>query len=152
MYVSSYEEAFRKAFDQAIEQDALRDRTDVVKKLTDTLWEEVASKIRESIDTWLMDNIKDDICREAAKVAESMLSNAIAGDDKELRNLFGFNDWYMKHAYIGRMPTQWALLDVIIKRHPDLFTNEKIAQQETELTMLRADLARLREYHRERGF
>ena len=79
----------------------------------------------------------------AARMAESMLSNALAGDDKTIRNLFGFNDWYMKTLYMGSLPTQWALIDAIVARCPDIFAEERVKQRDAEIVELNRKIANL---------
>ena len=146
--VSSFEDRFREAFDTA--KDLPQDYEDLIKRIEDYIWDKVQNKLREGTVYYLKDNIQDDICQEAASVAESMLRNALAGDNKTLRNLFGFSDWYMRHRYLGDHPTEYALLDHLIQRHPDLFVNEKIAQLETDNAALKKEINRIRTYYREK--
>lgn len=144
-YVSSWDEefrtTFRKAFDRAIEEQP--DRAPLVKKLIDEIWEQVVTSLQDSISDYLYENMKDRICDAASKVAESMLANALAGDSKELRNLFGFNDWYMKHLYSGKLPTQWALIDALALRHKDLIVDERVKQRDAQLADKDAKIANL---------
>lgn len=154
MHVSSYEETIRAAFDKALDEFTPDDKNKLVKNLADTVCADVVDRVRDYIDDHLYQNIKGAVCQKAAEVAESMLRNALAGDDKTIRNLFGFNDWYMKHAYVGRLPTQWALIDAIIERKPELFAEERAAQQARHIEVLtaendrlKAELARQRDYY-----
>lgn len=147
-YVSPYADEIRetlgKGFDAAME--AQPDRAPLVKKLVDTIYEEVVTQLHDSIDLYLGENLRDALCGQAAKIAESMLMNALAGDNAELRNLFGFHDWYMKHARnFDRLPSQWALVDALVQRNPALFVDERIAQRDSEIAMLKAANLRLNE-------
>jgi len=142
IFVSSYEKAIRDAFD-SVSNDLPGDHEKLITKISDEICEAVSENIRNRVRDYLMENIKDDICRDAASVAESMLANAMAGDDKQLRNLFGFNEWYMKHLYTGNYPTQYALLDMLIKRHPTLFADERMRQLETLVSEQQKTIDRL---------
>lgn len=145
-YVSPYadeiREALGKGFDAAFE--AMPDRAALVKKLVDDVYDDVVSRVHTAIDEYLGENLRDALCGQAAKIAESMLMNALAGDDKELRNLFGFSDYYMKHAWaFAKLPSQWALVDALVQRHPALFVDERIAQRDTEIVLMRNENRRL---------
>ena len=115
-------------------------------KITDTICDAIQENVRYNTEEYLAESIKDDITNRAAKVAESMLMNALAGDDSTIRNLFGFSDWYMRNLYSGRLPTQWALIDAIADRKPELFSDEKIKQQAAEIANLQREVARLKNY------
>lgn len=143
LYVNPYEASIRAAFHNSVSDDIPEDSEKLIIKISDDICEAVSERIRDRVRTWLLDNIKDDICREAARVAESMLMNALAGDDKELRNLFGFSDWYMSHLYVGALPTQWRLMEKLIERHPDLFVSERIAQLDKQVEEQSKTIARL---------
>lgn len=134
-----FRETFGKAFDAAME--AQPDRAPLVKKLIDDIWESVVQQLQDSISDYLYENLKDRMCDSASKVAESMLTNALAGDSKELRNLFGFNEWYTKHLYSGRLPTQWALVDALALRHKDLIVDERIKQRDAEIAGLKQQIS-----------
>ena len=140
--VSSFDKKFMAAFNSgcaAIPED----QSKTIKDVLDKIHERVISDLEYYIAENIKENASYAIRDEAAAVAKSMLMNALAGDDKEIRNLFGFNEWYMKHAYIGdRLPTQWALIDALMKRRPDVFTDERIAQRDCELALVRAQLTR----------
>jgi len=147
--VSSYEDTFRSAFNKSVE-DLPDDFTDLIKSIEDKIFESVQDKLRDSTVYYLKDNIQDDICRHAAEVAESMLRNALTGNDTALRNLFGFNDWYMKHFYTGEQPTGFKLLDTLVERNPKLFDQEKIKQLEIERDAYKKELERIKKYYNER--
>lgn len=141
-YVSSYDEVFRKAFAGAIEQmpeDHEAAIKDIYGKISDAVLEQLENYVQNDMKS----NLDGAICHAAKDVAESMLRSALAGDDAQIRNLFGFNDWYMKHAYRGSLPTQWKLIDAIVERKPELFVNEKLAQQAAEIKELQAQAERL---------
>lgn len=142
--VSSYEEVFRDAFDKAF-GELPEQYPDLVKQVCDKIYEAVVERVRDDVRDYLAENIKDDLCRKAAEMAESMLMNALAGDDKEIRNLFGFSDWYMRHLYLGQLPTQWALIDAITDRRPDIFLDERIKQREAEILNLKNENQRIRQ-------
>ena len=72
--------------------------------------------------------------------------NALAGDDQTIRNLFGFSDWYMKNLYMGKLPTQWGLIDAIAERKPEIFRDERIAQQQAQIKQLTQELNRVKNY------
>ncbi len=145
MYVNSYDKVFMEAYDRGV-IDMPKELPDVVKKITDDIFEKVLNNLFDYIADDMKRNLDDSIRANAAKVAESMLMNALAGDDKEIRNLFGFNDWYMKNLYIGSHPKQWDLIDAIVKRNPDLFVNEKITQLSGQVAHLQKENARMNTY------
>lgn len=143
-YVSSYDQVFRDAFDKGI-KEMPQDLSGLVKTIVDKLHEDVLSNLNYYIVDEMKSNIDREIQDHASKVASSMLANALAGDDREIRNLFGFNDWYMKHSYVNEhnKPTQWALIDAITARRPDLFVSERIAQRDVEIVKLNQRIANL---------
>jgi hypothetical protein len=141
-YVSSYDQVFMDAFDKGI-KEMPQDLSDLVKVVLDKVHEDVLEKVRYYIMDDMKSNLDNDIRDHASNVASSMLANALAGDNKEIRNLFGFSDWYMKHLYIGDKPTQWALIDAIVARQPDLFVSERIAQRDAEIVNLNQQIANL---------
>lgn len=145
VYVNQYQDTIQDAFKLATE-NLPDDHTKLVNDISDKICEQVSEKVRDLTTEYLFVNMADDIQRVAAKTAESMIMNALAGDDRELRNLFGFSDWYMKNLYLGALPTQWELIDKLMERQPDVFCNEKIAQQQAEIEQLRHDKIRLTEY------
>ena len=149
VYVNSFEQNFRDAFDESAELP--EDYCNLIKKIEDNIWEAVQNKLRDNTVEYLKSNIQDDICAEAAKVAESMISNALAGDDETLRNLFGFSDWYLKHRYIGDHLTQYKLLDMLVERNPQFFSDEKIKQLEADNKALKEQIERINKYKKVLG-
>jgi hypothetical protein len=145
-FVNSYNETICQTLGAAIDaaMSEVVNRTPLVKKIVDDIWYEVVQRLHDSIDDYLGENLKDTLCARAAEVAEHMLRDALAGDDKELRNLFGFNDWYMKHSYVGQLPTQWALIDALAKRHQGLIVDERIKQRDREIELLRLCITNLK--------
>ena len=147
--VSSYCDVFREAFSVSCEgMDENCEK--IVDKIEDLIWRSVQEKVRENTLNYLEENIKDDICQKAAKVAESMLANAIAGDDTTLRNLFGFSEWYMKNLYVGEYPTQYELIDMLVRRHPEFFQKERERQLLKRIELLTKELKRVRTYYLEK--
>jgi hypothetical protein len=143
-FVSSYDQAFMDAFDKGIDQ--MPDKLpDLVKTLLDKVHEDVLDPLRNFIADEMKSILNAEIRDQAARVASSMLANALAGDSKEIRNLFGFSNWYMKHLYLGKYPTQWALIDAIVARRPDLFVDERIAQRDAEILNLNQEVTRLKQ-------
>lgn len=142
-YVSSYDQVFREAFASGLDHMPLEHQGEAIKKIYDAITEAVLDRLENYIAGDMKSNLDDELCRTAAKVAESMLMSAIAGEDKQIKNLFGFNDFYMKNPYMGQLPTQWKLLDSIIERRPDLFIDEKLSQQAVEIDALRSQIKRL---------
>src|SRR6185437_13397980 len=142
-FVSSYDQAFLDAFDKGI-KEMPKDLSGLVKATLDRVHDDVLSSLQFYIQHDMQSNLDGEIRSHAAEVASSMLANALAGDDKEIRNLFGFNDWYMKHLYMGSTPTQWALIDAIVARRPDLFVDERIAQRDAEVRELNRQIANLK--------
>jgi len=132
VYVSRFEEALDVALVELPEK-----HTDMINNITDTICGAIQERVRECTVDYLADSIKEDISERAAKVAESMLMNALAGDDQTIRNLFDFNSYYMKNLYLGSLPTQWALIDAIAERNPKLFSDERIKQQAAQIVELR---------------
>lgn len=145
MHVSSYEDAFRDGLKEAL-AELPDDHKQMINKITDTICEAIQENVRHNTETYLAKSIKDDIASRAAKVAESMLMNALAGDDKTIRNLLGFNDWYMKNLYMGKLPTQWALIEAIVERRPDLFNDERFNQKDAEIAHWKREAVRLKNY------
>jgi len=141
VHISQYTDALEMAIDDLPEK-----HTGLIEKITDQIWDEVQNKLRDHTTQYLLDIVKDDLQQKAAEMAESMLRNAIAGKDRAIRNLFDFNDYYMKNLYVGKPPTQWKLLDTIIERHSNVFIDEKIKQQKTEIENLKRENLRLTKY------
>ena len=145
VHVSRYEDKFKEGLEEAI-SELPTDYAEMIDKITDTICDAVQEKVRYRTAKYLAECVKDDILSKAQDVAESMLMNAIAGDDATIRNLFGFNDWYMKRLYMAELPTQWALIDAIAERKPDIFRDERIAQQAAQIEQLQKDVARIKNY------
>jgi hypothetical protein len=145
MNISPYTATIQEAFNLAV-SDLPDDHTKLVDDIVDKIGEQVLEKVRDNARNYLLENISDDIQRAAATVAESMLMNAMAGDKKELRNLFGFSDWYMNYLYLGDYPREYQLLDMLIERNPDIFINEKIAQLTAANEHYKKEINRLRDY------
>lgn len=147
-YVNSWDEKFRKSMHRACENaiENSPETTELVKKLAGDVIEATADRVRDYIENELWTNLEDMLCARAARVAESMLNNALAGDSAELRNLFGFNEWYMKHPYhyADRKPTQWALIDALAARHKDLIVDERVKQREAEIAELMRQIGNLK--------
>lgn len=145
-YVNSYDDKFMDAFGRGI-TSIPDDKANTIKDMVEKIHEEVISKIEYYVIDELKSNLDDQIRQEAASVASSMLANAIAGDDKEIRNLFGFSEYYMQYAHdFNNLPKQWALIDALVVRRPDLFVDERIAQRDREIVALKHEMKRLREY------
>ena len=142
-FVSSFDEKFIAAFGRGIE-NLPEYQTKLVKDIVDKILTDVILMVESHIEEDMKRNMHEEIRSEAAKVAQSMLANAIAGNDKEIRNLFGFNEWYMKSAYVGDGPTQWKLIDALVARSPDIFVNEKILQQDKKIELLKYENIRLK--------
>ncbi len=146
MYVSIYDgvidEAFRKGIDGLSEtQEA------TIKVVIDELLERVSEGLRNSMKDWLIENLKDDIARKAAETAERMIESALAGDEDQIINLFGFYSHYKdRPVYGGKHPRQWDLLNAIIAKNPEPFVNEKIQQQASYIKQFEADFARHKQY------
>jgi hypothetical protein len=121
------------------------DLSGIVKAMVDQVHDEALDQLTSYITDEMRSNINAEIRNQAASVASSMLANALAGDDRQIRTLFGFNDWYMKHLYSGSKPTQWALIDALVARRPDLFVSERIAQRDAEIGLLTQEVCRLKE-------
>lgn len=142
MYVSSYENKLREVIDNQI-KDLEQPECDLVKKLCDTMHERIVQRMHDDMKDYFMSNLRDDICHEAARLAEMHIQTALTGDEKEIKNMFGFNDFYKeKPVYYGSHPYQWDLIDAISARNPGVFVNEKIEQQAGRIRQLEADLAR----------
>lgn len=143
--VSSYDEKFMEAFGRGA-LTIPENKAKIIKDMVEKIHEDVISQIEYYVIDELKMNVNGAIRQEASEVARSMLMNALAGDDKEIRNLFGFNEWYMKHVWnFDRLPTQWALIDALIDRRPELFVDERIKQREAEIEGLQAKLKRANE-------
>lgn len=140
--VSSFDIRFMEAFKAGCSVIP-EDQSKTIKDILDKIHERVITDLEYYIAENIKENANYAIRYEASEVAKSMLMNALAGDDKEIRNLFGFNDWYMKHAWNGdKLPTQWALIDALVARRPDLFVDERIVQRDREIVLLREELTR----------
>jgi hypothetical protein len=145
-FVSSYDEAFLAAFGRGI-KELPADKTKIVKDIVDKIHEEVVSHIEYYVQGEMASNAADHIRYEAAKICSSMLADALAGDDKTIRDLFGFSEWYTKHGYIGSGATQWKLIDAIVARRPDIFLDERLAQRDREIADLQREVKRIKEYN-----
>jgi hypothetical protein len=143
-FVSGYEQAFLDAFGRGIEE-LPEEHAALVKAIVDKIHEEVSDRIMQHVNEEMASAAADHLRDVAAKMCSSMLGNALAGDDKQIRNLFGFNDWYLKHGYLGDHPTEWKLIDAIVERRPDIFLDERLAQRDREIADLRRDLQRARD-------
>jgi hypothetical protein len=142
---SIYDDMFIEAFGRGVEE-LPEDKTQLVKDIVEKIHEQVIDRIEGYIRDEMASKAADELRDAAAKMAESMLSNALAGDDETIRNLFGFNEWYMSHLYIGPLPTQWALIDAIAERRPDIFANERIKQRDAEIVELNRRIGDLKRY------
>ncbi len=143
-FVNSYTDSIRQAFSKVLENEEFADQERIAKNLTDTILIDVMDRLHCFIAEDMIHNIGDTICAEAATVAEHMLRGALAGDDHELRNLFGFNDWYMKHAFSASpLPKQWQLIDAIVKRNPQFFVDERLLQRDKEIALLKDNVQKL---------
>lgn len=141
-FVSTYDEVFKEAFSKGI-QEMPESLPGLVKDILDKVHEEVLQSLGNYIQDEMKSNMDREIMGFASEVTESMLSNALAGDSKEIRNLFGFNEWYMKHLYMGKKPTQWALIDALVARRPDLIIDERISQRDVEIQELNRQISNL---------
>jgi hypothetical protein len=134
---------FIEAFGRGVEE-LPEDKTQLVKDIVEKIHEQVIESIEEYIWNEMASKAADKLRDTAAKMAESMLSNALAGDDEAIRNLFGFNGWYMKSFYIGTRPKQWALIDAIVARRPDIFVDERVKQRDAEIVELNRRISLLK--------
>jgi cell division protein FtsB len=141
-----YADTIRKAFSEL--PTNLVDQEKIVENIVKNVLESVVDKVQFQISDYLIENIKGDVCQKAAEIAEHMLRDALAGDDKELRNLFNFNDWYMQYSMplSVNLPKQWKLIDAIVKRHPQFFVDERIKQYEKHVESLKANIQRLEKH------
>ena len=155
MYVSTYDPIFRKAFEGACAgfdetaQAVLSDK--FAKCMREALYE-----LQGDIENNMASNMEDELCRRAASVAEQMIQAALAGDDKTIRNLFGFYDGYHSEVYPSdllryNLPQQWRLVNAIVVANPTLFQDERFRQQESTIESLRAEVAKLRVRLAEQG-
>ena len=137
IFVSSYHEIIRDAFDKALGNEIPFNREKVIKDFTDKLCTEIIDNIQYYISDNLFQNIKDDLCRKAAEIATSMLKDALSGDDETIQNLFGFRYEYIHFKFapynVSGIPTQYHLINAIVKANPDIFINERIRQLEWKL-------------------
>lgn len=145
MHVSPYTDKIQEAFNLAV-NELPDDHTKLVEGIVDKIGEAVLDKVRDQARSYLLENISDDIQRAAASVAESMLMNALAGSKPELRNLFGFSEWYMKNLYMGDYPREYQLLDMLVQRNPTLFVDEKLAQLTASNEHYKKEINRLHDY------
>ncbi len=143
-FVNMYTDSVRQAFSKVLENEEFANQEKIVSSLVDKILVDVMDRLHYFITEDMINNIGDTISAKAATVAEHMLRDALAGDDKELRNLFGFNDWYMKHAFsTSPLPKQWALIDAIAERHPQFFVDERILQRDKEIALLKDNVQKL---------
>ena len=140
-FVSGYEQAFLDAFGRGVEE-LPEDHAALVKTIVDKIHEEVSDRIMHHVREEMAGAAADHLRDVAASMCSSMLGNALAGDKKQIRDLFGFSEWYLKHGYIGSYPTEWKLIDAIVDRRPDIFIDERLAQRDREIADLKHDLKR----------
>lgn len=146
MYISSYEAKLRELVDREI-KDLEDPESDLIKKLCDTMHERIVQRMHDEMKDYFISNLRDDLCREASRMAEERIEAVLSGDDDEIKNLFGFHRHYKdRPVYDGRHPHQWDLIDSITARNPGLFINEKIEQQAGYIEQLESDLARHKQY------
>ena len=144
-FVSSYSAALAEAFGRGFEEIPC-DKVAIVKKIVEEIHTEVLDKIEDRMRESMLTQLNDKIRHTASSIASSMLANALCGDDKEIKNLFGFNDWYLKHSCsFSGLPSQWKLIDAIVHRRPDIFVDERIKQRDAEITDLKASVSRLKD-------
>jgi hypothetical protein len=135
-YVSIYEDAFLEAFGRGMEE-LPQNSADLVKGIVDKIHEAVLTPIMDYVVNKMATEAADALREEAAKVAQSMLMDALAGDDFAIQRLFGFDGSQRRHAYLGALPTQWALIDAIAERRPDVFLDERLKQRDREIADLK---------------
>ena len=145
MFVSSYDTALEESFRMGI-QGLTASQEQILKESLDVLKEEVFERLLSTMKQYLVENLQDEIRQAANNHAVGILESALAGDDETIRNLFGFYSIETRPIFQGRLPKQWALIDAIFKRNPQVFIDQKIAQQQAEIQQLRDDLARHRAY------
>ncbi len=143
-FVAMYTDSIRQAFSKVLENEEFADQEKIVSSLVDKILVEVIDRLHYFVTEDMISNIGDTISAKAAEVAEHMLRDALAGDNQELRNLFGFNDWYMKHAFSASpLPKQWQLIDAIVKRNPQFFVDERLLQRDKEIALLKDNVQKL---------
>jgi hypothetical protein len=143
-YVNSYTESIQRAFEELDEENFI-DQEKIVKSIVDKILEEVTDRVHCFISDYVISNLKDSFCAKAAEVAEHMLRDAIAGNDKQIRNLFDFNEWYMKHRYHGSQPKQWDLINAIVEKNPQIFIDERFTQKDKEIELWKDSYNRMKD-------
>lgn len=135
VYVGSFEKAFRDAFSETLAELEAEPFEDQVKKIADKLGEVVLDRVHDDIRDRLISSVGDSICEKASEVAARMLENALAGDDRTLRKLFGFYTYPTAYQFSawGTRPQRWSLIEALMARSPEFFQNERIGQLEGEV-------------------
>lgn len=146
-YVSVFEPEATPLRD-AMEKLDLEPVNKVVKRATDDLY----THLMDSVNDYLASNLSDAIDDAARGIASRYLGEALAGDDKQLRQLFGC--WYRHEPAAwslieGRYPDNWTLLRVLCEKFPDLLRTELLGQHETEIKALREKIGQLEKSNRE---
>lgn len=144
MYVGSYDEAFRTAFANALEDIQKDPFEDTVKNLVNRIGEDVLDRVRDQISDTMISDVGDKICAKAAEVATRMLEEALAGDDDQLRNLFGFYSHQQRYDFYYHSQ-RWVLIEALMARRPDFFVDERLAQLEGKIEALQKQNASLQE-------
>jgi hypothetical protein len=137
MYVGTYESEFRKAFTDTLDNLEAEPFEASVKKIVDRLAEDVVDRVHDDVRDRLISAISDSICAKAAEVATRMLESALAGDDNELRNIFGFYQHpagsLAHHATFAPRLQRWQLIDALVERRPDFFIDERLDELNEKL-------------------
>lgn len=128
MYASSYEPEFCKAFRDSLDALDVEPFEDAVKKMADRVSEAVVDRVHDDVRDRLISSINDSICQHAGEVAMRYLEEALAGDDKQIRNLLGLYDHQTAYQFTrwSPRPTRWLLIEAMMERRPDLFVDERI--------------------------
>jgi hypothetical protein len=148
-YVSMYEREFREAFSHSLDALDTEPFEQSVKKIVERIADDVVYRVHDDVRDRLISSIGDSICAKAAEVATRMLESALAGDEKEIKQLFGFYDYReggMAHMafHFSPKPQRWQLIEALMERGPDVFIDERIGQLGENIVARDREIERLR--------
>lgn len=118
-------------------------------------YDDLTALLWESIETHLASDSATNITYRAAAVAERYIAEALAGDDKRLRDCLGLGAYAKPQPFSirdGYYGSAGDLLRALVEKHADLLLTEVVAELRTEVRVLRDELARLNERRKQEGW
>lgn len=144
-----------REFEESIKvvvEEVSSETEDLVNHLVDKMVSDIHDKLFEKVSNRLFDHliesVQDRIDIVASDGASAILAKALQGDDKTLKDLFGFSDWYLNRSSIifeFRDLTQVKLIEYLIKTYPQFFIDEAFKQKDTILNLHKDEIERLKQ-------